>query len=179
MRRYTSELINEMNEAVRISRKLKKRLSCDNAEKNASFMGKNAFHFRAKNYGNPIKLEDIIGIPSEVLPPDNLLKKEEKAELSRIMIELMNIWNFFPEFPDNLPDHVKYKHLKKVWSSEQVYMGMGENKIEFCNYDDSQCPFIGFCSFCDDIKEQEKLYNQLIRERTNQSNSNNNRSSHQ
>ncbi len=166
MRRYTSELINEMKEAVRLSKRLKQKL--DTGEKSSSYMGKNAFSFRASCYGNPIKLEDIVGIPSEVLPAENLLTSEEKAELSKIMIELMNIWNFHPEFPDELPDRLKYPHLKKVWASEQVYLGMGENKIEFCNYDETNCPFIGYCTFCDDIRKQERLYNQLKNNRQNQ-----------
>ena len=163
MRRYASELISEMEEALRISKRLKKKLECD--ENNSSFMGKNAFNFRSNNYGNPLKLEDIIGIPSEVLPSENLLIQEEKAQLSRVMEKLMNIWNFQPEFPDELPDHLKYKHLKKVWASEQVYLGMGENKIEFCNYEESNCPFPDHCKFCDEIREQEKLYNMLIQYR--------------
>ncbi|MFP4526305.1 MAG: hypothetical protein ACLFNL_07945 [Bacteroidales bacterium] len=167
MRRYTSELIKEMREAVAISEKLKKRLSND--EIPPFFMGKNAYLFRSKNFGNPLKLEDIIGIPTEVLPPDNLLTNNEKAQLSRLMEQLMNIWNFYPEFPDELPDSVKYKHLKKVWESEQVYLGMGVNKIQFCDYDKTNCPFPGYCSFCDQIDEQEKLYNKLTRN-TNNSN---------
>ena len=170
MRRYTKELIQEMEEAVRISRKLKKRLECD--DRNNSFMGKNAFNLRARHYGNPLKLEDIIGIPSEVLPPDHLITAEEKARLSRIMEELLEIWNFHPEFPDSLPDRLKYKHLKKVWASEQVYLGMGENKIEFCNYDQNNCPFPQHCTFCDDIMEQEKLYNRLMQSRFNQGGNN-------
>jgi hypothetical protein len=154
-----------MKEAVRISKRLKQKIGIH--EKHSSYMGKNAFNFRVNCYGNPIKLEDIVGIPSEVLPADNLLTPDEKAHLSRLMIELMNIWNFYPEFPENLPDKLKYKHLKKVWASEQVYMGMGQNKIEFCNYDDTNCPFAGYCNLCDEIREQEKLYNQLINSKHN------------
>jgi hypothetical protein len=160
-----------MEEAVRISKRLKKRLECEDKKK--SFMGKNAFSFRANHYGNPLKLEDIIGIPSEVLPSENLLTSEEKAHLSRIMEELMEIWNFHPEFPDELPDRLKYKHLKKVWASEQVYLGMGENKIEFCNYEKTNCPFPHHCKFCDEIKEQEKLYNKLMESRQNHNNTGN------
>lgn len=165
MRRYTRELIKEMCEALAISEKLKKRLGND--EDIPFFMGKNAYLSRSKKFGNPLKLEDIIGIPTEVLPPDHLLTNDEKAQLSRLMEQLMNIWNFYPEFPDELPDSVKYKHLKKVWESEQVYLGMGVNKIQFCNYDKTNCPFPGYCSFCDQIEEQEKLYNKLTRNTDN------------
>ncbi|MFO8235545.1 MAG: hypothetical protein R6U04_09105 [Bacteroidales bacterium] len=159
MRRYTRELIEEMREAVRISQRLKKHLDCE--ESTSFYMGKNAYLYRSNHYGNPIKLEDIIGIPTEVLPPEHLLNNDEKAQLSRLMEELMNIWNFSPEFPEALPDYLKYKHLKKIWASEQVYLGMGINKIEFCNYNKANCPFPGYCTFCNEIEEQEKLYNRL------------------
>ena len=171
MRRYTRELIKEMQEAVRISKKLKQKL--DIGEEQSSFMGKNAFNFRANHFGNPIKLEDIIGIPSEVFPPDHLITEEEKAELSRNMEELMNIWNFYPEFPEGLPDRLKYKHLKKAWATEQVYLGMGENKIEFCDYEETNCPFPSYCNLCEEIREQEQLYNRLMSARHNQNNKNN------
>jgi len=120
-------------------------------------------------FGNPRRIEDIVGIPQAAFPPANLLTLREKATLAKSMEDLLNSWGFYPDFPEKLPRHMRYNHLRAIWKYEQFYTGMGVNYIDVCDFDESHCPFSNHCTMCSQIREQEKLYNQLIRKSNNNS----------
>ncbi|MBE0638840.1 MAG: hypothetical protein IH598_09995 [Bacteroidales bacterium] len=102
-------------------------------------------------HGEREKLSEIIGIPLNLLPSPGKLTKTQISKLTVELVRLLNVWNFYPDFPNNLPDHMKYAALLGIWESEQVYMNSGETHLEFCDYDPSDCPFPGYCKSCDDF----------------------------
>jgi hypothetical protein len=112
-------------------------------------------------FGNPKKLEEITGMPKDALPPEEQLNNKEKAQLSKSLEKLLETFHFIADFPEKVPSEERYKHLRSVWNSQQVYLGMGENHIEFCEYDNNTCPFPKYCDLCNEIKEQERLYNKI------------------
>lgn len=100
-------------------------------------------------HGELEKLADIVGIPLKMLPAPERINQRQKEILADELTSLLNAWNFYPDFPENLPAEMKYKALLDVWESEQTYMRSGEAHIEFCNYDPANCPFPGYCQNCD------------------------------
>ncbi len=147
MRPYIQELIKDINNIID---------HCGN-----SYAFDNLINQKSSSslFGNPKKIEEITGMPKDALPPDEQLNNKEKAALSKALEQLLQTFHFEAEFPVKVPWEVRYKHLRSIWNSQQVYLGMGENHIEFCDYDESNCPFPKYCNMCDDAKEQEKLFN--------------------
>ncbi|MCH8555295.1 MAG: hypothetical protein LAT76_09065 [Schleiferiaceae bacterium] len=88
----------------------------------------------------------IVGIEKVFLPPAELLLERQASVLCREMIRLLAAYNFFPVFPENLPDKSKYRLLLEIWDSPQVFVKTGTVHLEFCEYDPDVCPFPnGFC----------------------------------
>jgi hypothetical protein len=108
-------------------------------------------------YGTPQKLSEIIGIEKIKFPPDRKLTDEQVELLASEVIRLLNFFNFNPLFPENVPARTKYRLLLEKWDSEQVAVSFGEVEIEFCDYDDSNCPFTGYCSSCEEVREEKRM----------------------
>lgn len=159
MKSYIEDLKGEIKAAIREARNKKTTV---NAQKE---LVNSCNHYHRKNYlyGNPATLEQITGIPTNALPVDSLLDDKNKEELSRLLEQLLGAWGFIPDFPENLPDYKKYKFLRDIWNTSHVYLGTGPVYIDMCNFDTNNCPFPDHCNMCEKIKEQEKLYNQLIK----------------
>lgn len=99
-------------------------------------------------------LSSIIGIPSGMLPKPEKLSPALQKKLVTEMIAMLNAWNFYPDFPENLPDEMKYRALLDVWDDEQTYMRSGQMYIEFCDYNPDNCPFPGYCEACDEFANE-------------------------
>lgn len=159
MKPYIKDLAKEIEEAIKEAKKTNKPAD---AQKDLAHFNQPA---EQKSFlcGTPLLLEEITGIPANALPPDYLLSKEDKAYLSILLEKLIEAWGFIPDFPERLPKHLRYRHIRRIWNTQQVYLGMGKNNyIEFCDFDELNCPFTNYCDLCDQIKEQEKLYNRLM-----------------
>lgn len=169
MKPYIEELINDLQEAAEQANKsVQNKKKTDNDSLLKELCQPKEYHF-----GNPHKIEEIVGIPRAAFPPPRLLTDEEKAGLSKAMERLLNAWGFHVDFPPRVPMHLRYWQLRKIWDSEQVYTGMGMNYIDVCEFNESSCPYPDYCTMCDLIKEQEKLYNKLIKNRSDNHNSDN------
>jgi hypothetical protein len=161
MRPYIEELINDINEAVEEADK-------DQEEKKKNGQDtviQKLCQAKEYHYGNPRRIEKIVGIPWAAFPQDEKLNSQEKAGLARAMEKLLQAWGFYPDFPPRLPFHERYKKLREIWKKEQVYIGTGVNYIDVCEFKESTCAFSSYCHMCDLIREQEKLYNQLMQKR--------------
>jgi hypothetical protein len=165
MRPYLEELISDMQESE--EKACKKRGESDHTKGKDNSRIEPMLLSHEDLYSNPRKLEDIVGIPQAAFPPAHLLSLREKATLSKSMQDLLNSWGFYPDFPEKLPWHMRYKHLRALWKSEQVYTGMGVNYIDVCDFNENNCPFPNHCTMCNQIREQEKLYNQLMQKSNN------------
>ncbi len=100
---------------------------------------------------NDRPLSSIVGIPAIMLPAAEKLTKSQIKLIVKELVKMLNSWNFYPDFPEKVPDEMKYRALISVWNSEQTYMRSGRMHIEFCDYDPDKCPFPGFCDACDEI----------------------------
>ncbi len=162
MRPYLEELISDIQESeTKAKKKLGKQ---DQSQNECTSRLDHMFLSHEDLYSNPRRLEEIVGIPQAAFPPEHLLSLKEKATLAKSMEDLLNTWGFYPEFPEKVPRHMRYKHLRAMWKNEHAYTGMGINYIDVCNFEESTCPFPDHCDMCERIKEQEKLYNRLMQQ---------------
>jgi hypothetical protein len=104
--------------------------------------------------GEPISL--ITGIDSAQLPPVEKLTKEQQATLSIELEKLLQYFHFYLDFPETYPAHLRYPFILKFWEEKQVALSLGNNHIEFCDYDEEHCPFPGYCSTCKEAAELMK-----------------------
>jgi len=159
MRPYIEDLIKEIKSAVEEAKQYRKQEQ--SPQKELANIGSSDDR-RKYLYGNPMTLESITGIPLDALPPYYLISENHRNQLGQVMEELLEAWGFTPDFPDKLPYSQRYRFLRNIWGTQQVYIGSGPSYIDFCDFDQQTCPFPNHCDMCDKIKEQEELYNRLI-----------------
>lgn len=103
-------------------------------------------------------LSDILGIQKNLLPHPNRLQEKDVEKIIPEMIALMHAYNFHPEYPEQVPAGMLYAAIYNIWDDEFVRMSFGTVHIEFCDYNEENCPFPGFCHLCE---ESNKLINQI------------------
>jgi hypothetical protein len=105
--------------------------------------------------GPMYRLSATVGIDTVMLPADDLLSDEQTALLAPKMECLLNAFNFYPDFPQNtgkvIPSRMRYRAMRERWDSEQPVAGSGEIHLEFCSYDEEDCPFPGYCNTCNEF----------------------------
>jgi hypothetical protein len=104
-------------------------------------------------YGKKEKISDITGIDSMLLPPPDKLSKEDRALLSTELEKLLQVFHFHLDFPENYPAHLRYPFILGIWDDEYVPLSFGTSHIEFCDYDEQNCPFPGYCNTCREYKD--------------------------
>lgn len=107
-------------------------------------------------YGDTIPVSSITGIEHELLPPVEKLNQEQQILLAVELENLLRYFHFYLDFPENYPLYLRYPFILNFWSGEQVPLSFGENHIEFCDYDEENCPFPGYCGTCKEVSVQMK-----------------------
>ena len=108
-------------------------------------------------YGDEIPISEITGIGQDQLPPVEKLSQEQQALLAVELENLLQYFHFYLDFPKDYPVHLRYLFILKFWEEKHVALSFGENHIEFCSYDEEQCPFPGYCNTCKEVAEQMKF----------------------
>jgi len=98
----------------------------------------------------------ITGLEQAQFPPPERLTTEQQELLSIELEELLQNFHFVLDFPENYPVYLRYSFIRDFWLEKQVPMSFGESHIEFCDYEEENCPFPGYCTTCQDIKEEFK-----------------------
>jgi len=106
-------------------------------------------------HGPTEKLSEIVGIPLSALPGDDKLTEEQTASLVEEMVNLLQAWNFYPDFPEGVPVKMLYTALLTKWESKMAYLAGGESHIELCNDIIAECPFPGYCDRCTSLNDDE------------------------
>jgi hypothetical protein len=102
-------------------------------------------------------ISQITGISSEQLPPPDKLNIEQCALLASELEKLLEYFHFRLDFPMGYPYELRYKFIRDFWVEEHVLLSFGENHIEFCDYNEENCPFPGYCNTCKEIAGQMKF----------------------
>lgn len=101
--------------------------------------------------GKAKKIATITSIPTESFPPVEQLTETQISFLYDEMNRLLTSFRFYPNFPEGLPDKIKYRLLRKKWEDKMVYTGEGMSFFEYCDYEPERCPFPEeFCE-CNDF----------------------------
>jgi hypothetical protein len=108
-------------------------------------------------YGKKKKISKITGIESNALPPPRKLTDSQKALLAVELERMLQVFHFYLDFPESYPAHLRYRFIRKLWNKKHVPLSFGENHIEFCDYDESNCPFPGYCKTCEEVSAQMKF----------------------
>ena len=108
-------------------------------------------------YGDEIPISEITGIALEQLPPVEKLNKEQHADLAVELENLLQYFHFYLDFPKDYPVQLRYTFIRKFWEEKHVALSFGENHIEFCDYNEEHCPFMGYCNTCKEVAEQMKF----------------------
>ncbi len=107
-------------------------------------------------YGDEQPISEITGINQEQLPSDEKLTQDERILLADELEKLLRYFHFYLDFPVNYPAHLRYPFIRKFWDEKHVPLSFGENHIEFCDYDEENCPFPGYCNTCKEAIEEMK-----------------------
>jgi len=113
-------------------------------------------------YGKQIKISDITGIERKLLPVPKKLTIEQRALLAVELEKLLQVFHFYLDFPETYPDEQRYRFIRDFWKEKRVALSFGESHIEFCDYDETHCPFYGYCTTCKEIQadmEHDNRYN--------------------
>lgn len=108
-------------------------------------------------YGDEEEISTITGIDSAMLPPAEKLTVEQQSLLTIELENLLQLFHFYLDFPHNYPRHLRYPFIRNIWDEKHVALSFGENHIEFCDYEEDNCPFPGYCTTCKELAEQMKF----------------------
>jgi len=100
--------------------------------------------------GAGARIPEFTGISKEHLPEAALLSDEQLSLLSSGLTNLLEYYNFHLVFPDNLPERERYKAQRTYWDRFYAPLARFDYYYEFCSYNKEECPFPGFCTFCED-----------------------------
>jgi hypothetical protein len=104
-----------------------------------------------------VTFHDLFGITREALPPADQLSSSELTILSYKLIRLLETWHFYFDFPNLLPDKEKYKIICHTWNSPYKLAVHGETHIDICLSNTDKCPYVGYCSICEELNDEEGL----------------------
>ena len=154
MQRYINQLIEDLHEIAQ-----KASLSGKTAEEAVSDDESFLKHIEdVENYlhGDQLPISEITGILSEQLPPPETLNESQKEQLSVELENFLAHFHFSLDFPQNYPKHLRYPFIKNFWSEKHSPMRSGTSHIEFCEYDEANCPFPGYCNSCSEFEIEDK-----------------------
>ena len=152
MKRYIEQLIEDIHRAtwnLKPPRDL-----WDHADLNSELEIEDMSFVEKYIYGDKEPVSGITGIDCNQLPPTEKLTVEQRALLAGKLEELLEYFHFHLDFPDTYPAHLRYPFIKNFWAEEHVLMSFGENHIKFCDDDEENCPFPGYCNTCKEVAEQ-------------------------
>ena len=121
-------------------------------------------HVEKYLYGDPEEISTITRIGCELLPPPEKLTTDQQELLASKLENLLQLFHFYLDFPQNYPVHLRYPFIRNFWNEKHVSLSFGESHIEFCDFEEENCPFPGYCKTCQEITEQIK-YDEEIEKR--------------
>jgi len=107
-------------------------------------------------YGKREKISKITGIKRKLLPPPEQLSDEQLERLAIELEKFLEMFHFHLDFPQTYPHMLRYRFIRDFWKQKHVALSFGENHIEFCNYEEDNCPFPGYCNICKETEAQMK-----------------------
>ncbi len=98
-------------------------------------------------------VSDYTGIKADHLPAADLLTEGQAGLLVSGIMNLLDHYNFHPVFPDSLPPRQRYIKLREEWNKFKAPIARYDYYYEFCNYEEEECPFPGYCDGCREVQK--------------------------
>ncbi|MGE4590103.1 MAG: hypothetical protein AB7E34_11110 [Acidaminococcaceae bacterium] len=164
MQRYINQLIEDLHEIAQI----KNQTANTEPDRDDEALLK---HFQdIENYlhGEEVPISEITGILPEQLPPPEMLNESQQAQLSVELENFLENYTFALDFPHNYPNHLRYPFIRNFWTEKHIPMQCGTSHIEFCEYDETNCPFQGYCNSCNQIDIEDNYLDSYSFEGSNE-----------
>lgn len=84
------------------------------------------------------------------------VEKVSKVQAESLAVELENAFNALGKyiaFPANLPLHMRYSFLRKLWLDDSNALYYTPKIIEPCREHELGCPYKGYCKLCSAFDE--------------------------
>lgn len=135
MNRYLEQLIEDMDLAIASQIAIRSHLDilgeCEVCESEEEMLSE----------GNTMPLSEIIGFDKCFFPPEEKLTDDQIVVVYTHLLCVLDNYNFFLDFPDNVDIRTKYIMVLDVLDEETTYSNAKVTIIEFCDYDYDTCPF--------------------------------------
>ncbi len=135
MNRYLEQLIEDMDLAIASQIAIRSHLDilgeCEVCESEEEML----------SGGNTMPLSEIIGFDKCFFPPEEKLTDDQIVVVYTHLLCVLDNYNFFLDFPDNVDIRTKYIMVLDVLDEETTYSNAKVTIIEFCDYDYDTCPF--------------------------------------
>ena len=154
MKKYLEQLLEELNKATQKLSPPHEIWQASGADPDDEIELEDMSFVEEFMYGVKKPIGQITGILPEQLPTAEALTHDQQAMLSVKLEEFLDFFNFKLEFPQDFPNHQRYVFIRKFWESERVPVSFGTTHIEFCDYDEENCPFPGYCKTCSEFNQE-------------------------
>lgn len=105
-------------------------------------------------YGQRLPIQQITKIDKKVLPPPEKLNDHQISILLPYLEKLLMRHNFELAYPGNIDLLTKYELLYKEWEKKHPFVSQGRIGIEFCYYNEKDCPIPGRCNACEQFEKE-------------------------
>lgn len=157
MQRYIEQLIEDIHQATWRIRPPHELWEESGADPDDELELEDMSYVEKLMYGDLEPISEITGIDINRLPQADKLSQQEQSILATELENLLQYFHFTLDFPENYPAHLRYPFILKTWAEEHVALSFGENLIEFCDMEEENCPFPGYCNTCKEVAEQMKF----------------------
>lgn len=103
------------------------------------------------------KMDDLFEVKGAAFPPVEQLSEVQAKKLINGILELWGCFNICADIlNEDIPVQIIYKVLVNYWKTETVqYMSEGTLHLEFCDYDENNCPWgYEYCT-CKNIEVED------------------------
>jgi len=177
MKRYIEQLIDDMHEQMQIVNPPSEIWTEAEADPANEADLEDISYVEQYIYCEKKRIVEITGIDNVMFPPSEKLTKKQKSMLVQEMEKLLKHFNFYLDFPQSYPNHLRYPFILNFWNEAHVPLSFGENHIEFCSYEEEKCPFPGYCEICredaDQMRHDEEHQKNIDEKTKNKPGSNN------
>jgi len=156
MERYIEQLIDDIHKATWNIRPPHEIWTLSDANPDDELELEDMAFVEKNLYGKKRRISKITGIESELLPPSGKLTAQQQALLATELEKLLQLFHFTLDFPENYPSDLRYPFIRKFWDEKHVPLSFGDDHIEFCDMNEDECPFPGYCTTCKEVAAQMK-----------------------
>ncbi len=99
-------------------------------------------------------ISSLVGIEKQELPQICKLNKSQSEKLINSITNFLASLRIYFDFPNRLSVSSKYEHVYNCWNNTMSLTDK-EHHIEFCHYNNENCPYEDCCTICSELKDED------------------------